>query len=164
MASIDQRDERTDGSQRRSDPGESAADRAESATERAESAPDRAESATEGGGSVTDRSEDAQIAEVLTALDQVGSEWRLRVLAALHGGEQRFNDLKRATDASSSTLSRVLEALEDLDLVTRRVEERPIATYYSLTQKGAALCPVWEAMADWSAEWVACETEAHPGQ
>ena len=102
--------------------------------------------------------EDRTVKAVLTALDQVGSEWRLRVLAALHEDEHRFNDLKRATGASSSTLSRVLEELEELDLVDRRVEERPIATYYSLTEKGAALCPVWTEMAQWSDEWVACET------
>ncbi len=117
---------------------------------------------------LTDRSGDGDpdttVKEVLTALDQIGSEWRLRVLAALHEEELRFNELKRATDASSSTLSRVLDDLEDLDMVERRVETTPIATYYSLSEKGGALCPVWDEMADWSAEWVACETIEEAGE
>lgn len=107
---------------------------------------------------------DATVKEVLTALDQIGSEWRLRVLAALHEEELRFNELKRATEASSSTLSRVLDDLEDIDMVERRVETKPIATYYSLSEKGAALCPVWDEMSAWSAEWVACETIEEAGE
>jgi DNA-binding HxlR family transcriptional regulator len=106
---------------------------------------------------------DDPVEAVLEAIDQIGSEWRLRVLAALHEDEKRFNELKRETGASSSTLSRVLDHLEEEDLIARRVEDRPIATYYSPTPKGKALCPVWEAMANWSGEWVCGEGEAAAG-
>jgi DNA-binding HxlR family transcriptional regulator len=48
----------------------------------------------------------------------------------------------------------VLDDLEDDGMVTRRVEDRPIATYYSLTEKGKALCPVMESIESWASEWV----------
>lgn len=41
-------------------------------------------------------------------LSQIGSQWRLIVLYELQSEERRFNELKRATDASPRTLSRVL--------------------------------------------------------
>jgi DNA-binding HxlR family transcriptional regulator len=91
---------------------------------------------------------------VVEAVEEVGSQWRLVVLYDLKEGEKRFNELKRSTGASSRTLSRVLDDLEDADLVDRRVEDRPVATYYSLTPKGEALCPVFSEIESWAAEWV----------
>jgi DNA-binding HxlR family transcriptional regulator len=92
---------------------------------------------------------------VVETIQQIGSEWRLIVLHDLREGEKRFNELKRSTDASSRTLSRVLDDLADLDLVERRVEsDAPIATYYSLTEKGGALCPVFDEIEAWANEHV----------
>jgi DNA-binding HxlR family transcriptional regulator len=92
---------------------------------------------------------------VVEALEQIGSKWRLIVLHELaEDGERRFNQLKRDTGASSRTLSRVLDDLEDDGLVDRRVEDRPVATYYSLTSKGEALCPVFSGLEEWASEWV----------
>lgn len=91
---------------------------------------------------------------VAAAVEQIGSEWRLVTLYHLASGEMRFNELKRAADASSRTLSRVLDDLEDADLVHRRVEDRPIATYYSLTEKGEALRPVFEDIESWADDWL----------
>lgn len=91
---------------------------------------------------------------VVEAVEQIGSQWRLVILHDLQEGEKRFNELKRSTGASSRTLSRVLDDLEDVELVDRRVEEQPIATYYSLTEKGEALCPVMDTLEDWAGEWV----------
>ena len=94
---------------------------------------------------------------VVRAVEQIGSQWRLIVLHDLQAAdvaEKRFNELKRSTSASSRTLSRVLDDLQDAGLVERRVEDRPIATYYRLTAKGRALCPVFEAIEDWTAEWL----------
>ena len=94
------------------------------------------------------------ICPVVEAIDQIGSEWRMIVLHDLHEGEKRFNELKRSTGASSRTLSRVLDDLEERNLVNRRVEDRPVATYYSVTDKGQALCPVWDELERWSDEWL----------
>ncbi|MFC7166985.1 helix-turn-helix domain-containing protein [Halospeciosus flavus] len=96
----------------------------------------------------------SDLCSVVEAIQQIGSEWRLVVLHDLDEGEKRFNELKRSTDASSRTLSRVLDDLEDADLVDRRVEDRPVATYYSLTEKGEALCPVFRDLEEWSDEWL----------
>src|SRR6056297_3538673 len=84
---------------------------------------------------------------VVESIEQLGSKWRLIVLHDLQGGEKRFNELKRSTDASARTLSLVLEDLDDLGYVNRRLEEdAPVATYYSLTAKGESLCPVFDAI------------------
>lgn len=91
----------------------------------------------------------------MDSLDQIGSQWRLVVLHDLQDGEKRFNELKRSTDASSRTLSRVLDDLQTTDLVSRRIEEdAPIATYYRLTEKGTSLCPVFDEIEAWADEWL----------
>ncbi len=92
---------------------------------------------------------------VIDSLEQIGSKWRLVVLHDLSAGEKRFNELKESTGASSRTLSRVLDDLQELDFVDRRMEEAaPVATYYSLTAKGQSLCPVFDAIESWADEWV----------
>ena len=101
---------------------------------------------------VEQKNEDA--CPVVEAFEEIGSQWRLDVLHDLQEREKRFNELKRSTDANSRTLSRVLDDLEAADLVDRRVEEQPIASYYSLTEKGRALCPVMDTIEDWAEDWV----------
>ncbi|MFB6140966.1 MAG: winged helix-turn-helix transcriptional regulator [Halosimplex sp.] len=92
---------------------------------------------------------------VVDSLEQIGSQWRLVVLYDLQDGEKRFNELKRSTGSSSRTLSRVLDDLQELDLVDRRLEEdAPVATFYSLTAKGESLCPIFEAIEGWADEWL----------
>lgn len=96
---------------------------------------------------------------VVESLDLIGSKWRLVVLHDLQDSEKRFNELKRSTSASSRTLSRVLDDLRDAGLVDRRMEEdAPVATYYSLTEKGTALCPVFEEVERWADEWLDVES------
>ena len=97
----------------------------------------------------------ANACPVVESMEQIGSKWRLVVLHDLTEGEKRFNELKRSTDASSRTLSRVLDDLQETDLVNRRLEEdAPVATYYSLTEKGEALCPVFSEIENWADEWL----------
>ncbi|WP_254522511.1 winged helix-turn-helix transcriptional regulator [Natrinema caseinilyticum] len=91
---------------------------------------------------------------VIDSITQLGSQWRLVVLYDLQQGEKRFNELKRSTGASSRTLSRVVDDLQELGYVSRRLEEdSPVATYYSLTAKGESLCPVFDELEEWSKEW-----------
>ncbi|WP_313691004.1 winged helix-turn-helix transcriptional regulator [Halorarum halobium] len=96
---------------------------------------------------------------VIDALEQLGSQWRLVVLHDLQEGEKRFNELKRSTDASARTLSRVLDDLQELGFVARRMEpDAPVATFYSLTDKGESLRPVLDEIEDWAYEWLdACK-------
>jgi DNA-binding HxlR family transcriptional regulator len=92
---------------------------------------------------------------VIHSIEQIGSKWRLVVLHDLQEGEKRFNELKESTDASSRTLSRVLDDLQETGFVDRRIEEdAPVATYYSLTEKGLSLCPVFDAVEEWAEEWI----------
>ncbi|TKX75245.1 transcriptional regulator [Halorubrum sp. GN11_10-6_MGM] len=93
---------------------------------------------------------------VVDSIEQIGSKWRLVVLHELLSGEARFNELKRETDANARTLSRVLDDLQETGFVDRRLEEdSPVATYYSLTDKGESLAPVFEEIDDWAHEWLA---------
>jgi DNA-binding HxlR family transcriptional regulator len=102
----------------------------------------------------TTEEKNAEACSVIEAVDEIGSEWRLIILHDLAESEKRFNELKRSTGASSRTLSRVLDDLEGTGLVNRRVEDKPIATYYSLTDSGAALCPVFDELENWAEEWL----------
>jgi DNA-binding HxlR family transcriptional regulator len=91
---------------------------------------------------------------VVESFEQIGSKWRLVVLHDLTDGEKRFSELERSTGASARTLSRVLDALRDADLVAKRMEEEsPVATYYRLTPKGQGLCPVFSELSSWADEW-----------
>ncbi len=97
----------------------------------------------------------AETCAVIDSLNEIGSQWRLVVLHDLQEGEKRFNELKRSTEASARTLSRVLDDLQETGYVTRRVEEdAPVATYYSLTAKGTSLAPVFDAVERWAEEWL----------
>lgn len=92
---------------------------------------------------------------VVESVQQIGSKWRLVVLYDLQNGEKRFNEIKRSTNANSRTLSRVLDDLQSGGFVDRRLEEdAPVATYYSLTEKGRSLCPVFDEIAAWADEWL----------
>ena len=60
--------------------------------------------------------------------------------------------------ASARTLSRVLDDLEEMGFVERRLEEdAPVATYYSLIPKGELLCSVFEEIRAWTDEWFEVE-------
>ena len=120
-----------------------------SAAESAEAAGSEAESAAEATTPETP-------CPVVDSIEQIGSKWRLVVLHELLSGEARFNELKRETDANARTLSRVLDDLQETGFVDRRLEEdSPVATYYSLTDKGESLAPVFEEIDDWANEWLA---------
>lgn len=102
-----------------------------------------------------------EVCPVARAFEVVGSKWRLTVLRSLHiYGEQRFNELQETTTADSTTLSRVLEDLEQQDLVDRRLEDRPIATYYDLTERGDALAGVFDEFEQWAFEYTGAEMPA----
>ncbi|WP_423997401.1 winged helix-turn-helix transcriptional regulator [Halorubrum trapanicum] len=131
------------------------------------SAAESAETADSGGDATADSGGDAAAeattpetpCPVIDSIEQIGSQWRLVVLHELLNGEARFNELKRETDANARTLSRVLDDLQETGFVNRRLEEdSPVATYYSLTDKGESLAPVFEEIDDWAHEWLAeCE-------
>lgn len=92
---------------------------------------------------------------VIESFDMIGSKWKLIIINDLQNGEKRFNELKRSTEASSRTLSRVLQDLQEDGIVEKRVEDgSPVASYYSLTEKGLGLFPVFEEINEWADEWL----------
>jgi DNA-binding HxlR family transcriptional regulator len=92
---------------------------------------------------------------VIQTLEEIGSRWRMTVIHVLREGELRFNELKRATNANSQTLSRVLDDLEETGYVQRRVEEgSPVAVYYSLTPKGEELLSAFDEIYEWGEKWI----------
>jgi DNA-binding HxlR family transcriptional regulator len=106
----------------------------------------------------TDERYSEEACVVIDSLEQIGSQWRLIVLHDLQEGEKRFNELKRSTGSSARTLSRVLDDLQETGFVDRRLEEdAPVATYYSLTDKGESLAPVFDAIESWANEWLVDE-------
>lgn len=112
-------------------------------------------SSIQSGNEKSHEDKNANACSVIEAVDEIGSEWRLVILHDLiDADEKRFNELKRSTGASSRTLSRVLDDLEEAGLVDRRVEDKPIATYYSLTESGASLCPVFDELEAWADEYL----------
>lgn len=99
-----------------------------------------------------------EVCPVARAFEVAGSKWRLTVLRCLQlWGEQRFTELQESSTADSTTLSRVLRELEEQGLVRRRLEDRPIATYYRLTDRGEALAGVFEEFEEWALEWTPVE-------
>ena len=119
------------------------------------SAAESAETADSASETATETTTPETPCPVIDSIEQIGSQWRLVVLHELLNGEARFNELKRETDANARTLSRVLDDLQDLGFVDRRLEEdAPVATYYSLTAKGESLCPVFDEIESWAGEWL----------
>lgn len=91
---------------------------------------------------------------LIVPIKKIGSQWRLTILSELLEEEKRFNELKKSTEASSRTLSRVLDHLMEEELVNKRMEEEsPVATYYSLTEKGKDLEPVFKEIQRWGNKW-----------
>lgn len=100
-----------------------------------------------------------EVCPVAQAFEEIGSKWRLVVLhRLLLDGEHRFCEIEEAIPIDSATLSRVLGELEERDLVERRLEDRPIATYYDLTAKGEALAALFDDIEAWADDWTAAES------
>lgn len=87
----------------------------------------------------------------------IGKKWHpVIVHRLLKHGPLGFNALKAEIDAISSTvLSNSLEDLEDNGLVNRAiVNEKPFRVEYSLTEHGALLEPVIDAMGEWGKQYL----------
>jgi len=102
-----------------------------------------------------------EVCPVAQPFDEIGSKWRLIVLHHLvMNGERRFNELQERTPADSSTLTRVLEELEERDLIRRRLEDRPIATYYDPTDEGESLATTFDDIEDWADNRTAADSKS----
>lgn len=81
----------------------------------------------------------------------LSGKWRLMVLFRLGQGTMRFNALARSlSPVSQRVLAATLRRLEDDGLIWRRMHQSvPPHVEYGLTARGAALAPVFDAMAAW---------------
>lgn len=88
---------------------------------------------------------------VEAALACVGGKWRMMVMFRLSAGAMRFNALQRSLPPiTQKVLTATLRGLEADGLVWRRSAGTvPPKVDYGLTEHGARLIPVFEALARW---------------
>src|SRR3954470_17809962 len=88
------------------------------------------------------------------AVELIGARWSGAILRAVLDGAHRYSDLKALIPAVSDTmLAERLRRLEREGLLERRViPSSPVRVEYHLTDKGAALAPVIEALTTWAHE------------
>ena len=97
------------------------------------------------------------------ALERVGDRWTLLIVAALLGGERRFNELQDDLDGiAPNVLSARLKTLaEQAMIVSRPYSERPPRFVYELTESGRELAGALRLLADWGARSGAGEPLRH---
>lgn len=93
------------------------------------------------------------------AVEILGKRWTALILRALVDGPKRFTEIRAyVAGLSDRLLSERLQELESEGIVQRHVHTgRPVQVEYALTQKGADLRPVLEAIQAWADRWVRAE-------
>ena len=89
---------------------------------------------------------------VARTLDIIGERWTILLLRDLFlQGPRRFQDFQDSlAGVDPNTLSARLKAMEEQDLITRRVySDHPPRLEYQLTDKGKSLGPVLKALRKW---------------
>lgn len=81
----------------------------------------------------------------------IGGRWKIPIIFHLLAGRRRFSELARAlTGVTQKVLTQQLREMERNGLVTRSIYPQvPPKVEYSLTELGASLKPVVEAMCRW---------------
>jgi DNA-binding HxlR family transcriptional regulator len=90
------------------------------------------------------------------ALEILSKRWTGLILFALSQGPLRFNEIAAQIDViSDRMLSERLKELEAEGIVERRIfAEVPVRVEYRLTQKGAALAPIYQSIGGWAVRWI----------
>jgi len=91
------------------------------------------------------------------AVELIGARWSGAILGAVFAGGHRYSDIKAVIPSVSDTmLAQRLRALEAEGLLERRAVAGagPLRAEYHLTDKGAALAPVIDALKTWAHDWV----------
>ena len=93
---------------------------------------------------------------VASALDVVGDKWSLVVLRTIFAGRHRYRGLADIPERiSTNILADRLARLEELGLVTKRAyQNNPARHEYRLTQAGADMLPILQALANWSLQHI----------
>ena len=93
---------------------------------------------------------------VAACAEIVGAKWTAILVHDLSEGPRRFSELEHSCSGiSPRTLSERLRALEQEGIVVRRsYPESPPRVEYELTDKGAALLPIIDAMREFGRDWL----------
>src|SRR5919201_6670793 len=96
---------------------------------------------------------------VSASADIIGAKWTALLIYDLARGTKRFRELEHScAGISSRTLAERLRALEQAGVVRRHsYPESPPRVEYELTDKGAALLPIIEAMTAYGRNWLVPE-------
>ena len=86
-----------------------------------------------------------------TAIELVGSKWKLLILRSLFQSPKRFAELKRELQGiSHKVLAASLCSMKNDGIITRRVYgTKPPKVEYSLTELGLTLRPLLSVMEEW---------------
>ena len=89
------------------------------------------------------------------AAEMVARRWTPQIVRVLLVGPARYRDLRAAIPAiSDNLLSERLKELEAAGLVIRTVgAEGPVKVEYALSESGAALSDVMDALGEWAERW-----------
>lgn len=89
------------------------------------------------------------------SVELIGKRWTGAIVSVMLAGAGHACDIRNAIPGlSDRLLTERLRELEVAGIVDRRVTDaRPPIVEYSLTEKGRALAPVLEAIADWGKSW-----------
>ncbi|MEL7564069.1 MAG: helix-turn-helix domain-containing protein [Dehalobacterium sp.] len=92
---------------------------------------------------------------VETTLSLISNKWKILILRDLLGNTKRFGELKKSLDTvSQKILTQNLRSMEEDGLVNRKVyAEVPPRVEYSLSELGASLKPILDAMAMWGLDY-----------
>lgn len=94
----------------------------------------------------------AECSGIKEMLSRVGERWTVQVVATLHTGPQRFNEIVRKVNGiSQQMLTRTLKSLERDGLLDRVVlTGSPPGVEYSLTSLGYSLAEHLRQLAEWT--------------
>ncbi len=107
---------------------------------------------TSAGRSVAGTAGYGQFCPVAMAAEVLCTRWTVPLLRELLAGSRRFNDLRRGLPRMSpALLSKRLGELEAAGILHREGGAGPA---YALTEAGAELAPVVEAMGRWGQRWI----------
>jgi DNA-binding HxlR family transcriptional regulator len=101
---------------------------------------------------------------VAAAAQIIGAKWTALLVHDLSEGPRRFSQLEHSCSGiSPRTLAERLRALEQEGIVERRsYPESPPRVEYELTEKGASLLPIIDAMREFGHAWLPCGHDHAP--
>lgn len=91
----------------------------------------------------------------VNAFQIIGKKWNGLIISSLcDSKDMRFKDLARSIEACSDrVLVERLKELEEEKIVKRTVNKETRIISYGLTEKGAALKPVFDSVHAWADRW-----------